>query len=92
MSNNVFIFKKFKSIRKYEKKIKMKRINFETLIDSFYRFSSKKPINENVNNSKSKYSFSNFNDDLTKTLKKSFETFIIISINYRLSMIKATRY
>ena len=29
-------------------------------------------MNENVNNSKMKYSFSIFNNDLTKTLKKIF--------------------
>ena len=44
----------FKSIREYEKKIKMKFINFKTLIDLFHRFFSKKSINENVNNLKSK--------------------------------------
>ena len=52
----------------------MKRIDFETsIIDSFYRFFSKKSINENVNNSKTKHSFSIFNDDLTKALKKIFQ-------------------
>ena len=51
----------------------MKRIDFETsIIDSFHRFSSKESINENANNSKTKHSFSIFNDDLTKTLKKIF--------------------
>ena len=32
-------------------------------------------MNENVNNSRSKHSFSNFNDDLTKRLKKTFRGF-----------------
>ena len=32
------MIKEFKNIRKYEKNIKMKFINFETSIDSFYRF------------------------------------------------------
>ena len=51
----------------------MKRIDFETsIVDSFYRFFSKKPMNENVNNSKMKHSFSIFNNDLMKTLKKIF--------------------
>ena len=51
----------------------MKRIDFETsIINSFHRFFSKKPINENVDNSKTKHSFLIFNDDLTKTLKKIF--------------------
>ena len=73
MSNNVFMIKKFESVRKYKKTMKMKRVDFETsIIDSFHRFSSKKPINENVNNSKTKHSFSIFNDDLIKTLKKIF--------------------
>ena len=69
------MIKKLKGIRKYKKKMKMKLINFETSIDSFYRFSSKKSINENVNNLKSKRSFLNFNNDLTKTLKKIFRDF-----------------
>ena len=73
--NNVFIFKKLESIRKYKKKIKIKIIDFETLIDSFYRFFSKKLIIKNVNNSKSKNQFSDFNNDLTKTLKKTFRNF-----------------
>ena len=72
MSNNVFIFKKFKNIREYEKKIKMKLINFKMLIDLFHYFSSKKLINKNVNNLKSKHSSSNFNNDLIKTSKKIF--------------------
>ena len=38
MSNNVFIIKKLESIRKYEKKIKMKRVDFESSIDSFHYF------------------------------------------------------
>ena len=51
----------------------MKRVDFETLIvDLFHRFFSKKSMNENVNNSKTKYSFLIFNDDLTKTLKEIF--------------------
>ena len=54
ISNNVFIIEKFENIRKYEKKIKMKFINFETSIDSLHRFFSKKSINEDINNSKSK--------------------------------------
>ena len=73
MSNNAFIIKKLENVRKYEKTIKMKRAGFETLIiDSFHHFSSKKSINKNVNNSKTKHSFLIFNDDLTKTLKKTF--------------------
>ena len=52
--------------------MKMKFINFQISIDSFHRFFSKKSINENVNNSKSKHQFSSFNDDLTETLKKIF--------------------
>ena len=32
------MFKEFKGIRKYEKKIKVKFINFEMLINSFYHF------------------------------------------------------
>ena len=52
--------------------MKMKFINFQTSIDSFYRFSSKKSMNKNVNNSKSKSQPLNFNDGLTKTLKKIF--------------------
>ena len=53
--------------------MKIKRIDFETsIINSFYRFFSKKSINENINNSKTKHSFSIFNDDLIKTLKKIF--------------------
>ena len=66
------MIKKLESIRKYEKKKKMKRVNFESSIDSFYRFFSKKLMNENVDNSKTKHSFLSFNDDLTKTLKKIF--------------------
>ena len=53
----------------------MKLINFEALIDSFYRSFSKKSINENVNNSKSKRLSLNFNDDLTKTFEKTFRNF-----------------
>ena len=72
MSNNVFMIKELKNIRKYKKKIKMKRVDFESLIDSFYHFFSKKPMNENVDNPKIKYSFLNFNNDLMKTLKEIF--------------------
>ena len=51
----------------------MKRIDFETsIVDSFHRFFSKESINKNVNNSKIKYSFSIFSDDLMKMLKKIF--------------------
>ena len=53
----------------------MKFIDFETSIDSFYRFFSKKLINKNVNNSRSKHSFLNFDNDLTRTLKKTFRSF-----------------
>ena len=50
---------KLKNIREYKKKIKMKFINFETLIDSFHRFFSKnQPLN--------------FNNDLMKTFIKTF--------------------
>ena len=55
--------------------MRMKFIDFQTSIDSFYYYFSKKLINKNVNNSKSKGQFSNFNDDLTKTLKKTFRSF-----------------
>ena len=73
MSNNVFMIKKLESVRKYEKMMKMKRIDFETsIVDSFYRFFSEKSINENANNSKMKHSFLIFSDDLTKTLKEIF--------------------
>ena len=67
------MIKEFENIRKYKKNMKMERTDFKSLIiDSFYRFFSKKSINENVNNSKIKHSFFNFSDDLTKTLKKTF--------------------
>ena len=73
MSNNVFIIKKFESVREYKKNMKIKRIDFESsIIDLFHRFFSKKSINENVDNSKIKHSFFNFNNDLTKTLKEIF--------------------
>ena len=73
MSNNVFIIKKLENIREYKKYIKIKRIDFESsIVDSFYRFFSKKSINENVDNSKIKHSFFNFSDGLMKTLKKIF--------------------
>ena len=53
--------------------MRIKRVDFKSsIIDSFYRFFSKKSINENVNNSKTKHSFFNFNNDLTKALKKTF--------------------
>ena len=55
--------------------MKMKFIDSETSIDSFYHFFSKKSINENVDNSKSKHLSLNFNNDLTKTLKKIFRNF-----------------
>ena len=73
MSNNVLIIKKFENIRKYKKTMKIKRVDFETsIIDSFYRFSSKKSMNENADNSKTEHLFSIFNGGLTKTLKKIF--------------------
>ena len=75
ISNNVFIIKKLENVREYEKKMKIKRIDFETsIVDLFYRFFSKKSMNENVNNSKTKYSFLIFSDDLTKTLKEIFRS------------------
>ena len=53
----------------------MKRIDFETsIVDSFHRFFSKKPMNENVDNSKIKHSFLIFSDDLIKTLKEIFRS------------------
>ena len=53
--------------------MKIKRIDFETsIVNSFYRFFSKKSMNENVNNSKTKYSFLIFSDGLTEALKKIF--------------------
>ena len=72
------MFLYLKSLRAFEnmkKKIKIKFIDFETLINSFYRFFLKKSINKNVNNSKSKHSFLNFNNNLTKKLKKTFRDF-----------------
>ena len=73
MSNNVFMIKKLENVREYKKKMKIKRIDFETsIVDSFYRFFSKKSMNENVDNSKTKHSFSIFSGDLTKALKKIF--------------------
>ena len=73
MSNNVFMIKKFEGVREYKETMKMKRIDFETsIVDSFHRFFSKKSINKNVNNSKTKHSFLIFNDGLTKALKKIF--------------------
>ena len=52
--------------------MKMKRVDFKSSIDSFHYFFSKKSMNENVDNSKMKHSFLNFNNDLTKTLKETF--------------------
>ena len=53
--------------------MRIKRADFESLIiNLFHRFFSKKSMNENVDNSKIKHSFFNFNNDLTKTLKKIF--------------------
>ena len=67
------MIKKFENVREYKEKMKIKRIDFKTsIVDLFYRFFSKKSINENVNNSKTKHSSLIFNDDLTKTLKKIF--------------------
>ena len=67
------MIKKLEDVREYKKTIKIKRIDFETsIIDSFYRFFSKKSINKNIDNSKTKHSFLIFNDDLTETLKKIF--------------------
>ena len=77
------MIEKFKDIREYEKKTKMKFMNFETSIDLFYRFFSKKSMSENVNNSKSKNEFSNFNNDLTKTLIKTFRNFSTLSMKRR---------
>ena len=73
ISNNVLMIKEFENVRKYKKKMKMKRIDFKTsIIDSFHRFFSKKSINENVDNSKTKHSFLIFSDGLTKALKEIF--------------------
>ena len=73
ISNNAFMIKEFENVRKYKKTIKVKRVNFETsIIDLFYRFFSKKSMNENVDNSKTKHSFSIFNGGLAETLKKIF--------------------
>ena len=67
------MIREFENVREYEKKMKMKRIDFETsIVDSFHRFFSKESMNENVDNSKTKHSFSIFNNGLTKTLKKIF--------------------
>ena len=53
--------------------MKIKRTDFETsIVDSFHHFFSKKSINENADNSKTKHSFLIFSDDLTKTLKEIF--------------------
>ena len=67
------MIEKSESIREYEKKKKF--INFKTSINSFYRFSSKESMSEKINNSKSRRSTLNFNDDLTKTFKKTFRDF-----------------
>ena len=73
MSNNVFIIKKLESVREYKKKMKMKRVDFETsIVDLFHRFFSKKSMNKNVNNSKAEHSFLIFNNDLTEALKEIF--------------------
>ena len=73
MSDNVLMIKEFENIREYKKTMKMKRVDFETsIVDLFHRFFSKESMNENVNNSKTEHSFSIFNDDLTKALKKIF--------------------
>ena len=66
------MIKKFEGIREYKKKMKIKRVDFKSSIDLFYRFSLKESINKNVNNSKTKHSFSNFNGGSTKMLKKTF--------------------
>ena len=67
------MIKELESVREYKKTMKIKRIDFETsIVNSFYRFFSKKSMNKNVNNSKMKHSFLIFSDDLTKTLKKTF--------------------
>ena len=67
------MIKELENVRKYEKTMKIKRADFETsIIDSFYRFFSKKSMNENVDNSEAEHSFSIFNDGLTKALKKIF--------------------
>ena len=53
--------------------MKIKRVDFETsIVDLFYRFFSEESMNENVDNSEMKHSFSIFSGDLTKTLKKTF--------------------
>ena len=52
--------------------MKMKCVDFESSIDSFHHFSSKKSMNKNTDNSKTKHSFLSFNGGLTKTLKKIF--------------------
>ena len=67
------MIKKFKSVREYEETMKMKRVDFETsIVDLFYHFFSKKSMNEDVDNSKTKHSFLIFNGDLTEALKKIF--------------------
>ena len=67
------MIKELENVQKYKKTMKMKRIDFETsIIDSFYHFFSKKSMNENINNSKTKHSFLIFNNDLMKALKKIF--------------------
>ena len=73
MSNNALMIKKLENVRKYKKKMKMKRVDFKTsIVNSFHRFFSKKSMNKNVNNSKTKHLFSIFSDDLAEALKKIF--------------------
>ena len=68
------MIKEFENVREYEKTMEIKRAGFETLIvDLFHRFFSKKSMNENVDNSKTKHSFLIFSDGLMKTLKKIFQ-------------------
>ena len=67
------MIKELESVREYKKMMKIKRVDFETsIIDSFHYFFSKKPINENADNSKTKHSFLIFNNDLAEALKKTF--------------------
>ena len=74
---------KLEGIREFKKKIKVRFINFETSIDLFYCFSSKKSINENVDNLKSKRPFSSFNNDFDETL--SFENLFEKNITTRIA-------
>ena len=67
------MIKKLENVREYEKTMKMKRINFETsIVDSFHRFFSEKSMNEDVDNSETKHSFSIFSGGLIKALKEIF--------------------